>query len=71
MKKGKTESRKFNIILAIIVRFILITECAVSIGISMCIMDSNHYSILIVHLIVIIMDGIYVCLKCNGREYKW
>ena len=68
---NKTESKKFNISLALIVRFILFAECAISISITICIMGSNEYFILLFHLIVIIIDGIYVCFKFNGREYKW
>ena len=70
-KPNKNESKKLNIGLAIIVRFILFAECAISISITICIMGSNEYFILILHLIAILIDGIYVCLKFNGREYKW
>jgi hypothetical protein len=64
-----------NITAAILVRFVLLAQIGFSIQYVVCILSSYQYTyiylLLIINAIVIIIDGVYVCVKRNGMDYKW
>ena len=62
---------KFNKSLAVIVRLILLVECGLSIAFTVYFIKSYYYLILLINVIVIIIDGLHVCIKYHGRDHKW
>jgi|LakMenEpi03Aug12_release.lakeMendotaPanAssembly.Ray.scaffolds.fasta_scaffold3549837_1 hypothetical protein len=62
---------KLKIFLAIGTRIVLIGECVGTLLLTLCIMETQYYMVLIAHMAVIAIDGIYSAVKNHGEDYKW
>lgn len=58
----------FNVIT---VRFIFTAQALVYIVLTVYIVDNKYLLLLIINLVIIIIDGLYVIIKRNGKEFKW
>ena len=71
MEDVKPKISKLKIGLAISIRLMLIAECVMTLMLTLCIMETYYYMALIAHMAVIVVDGIYSCVKNNGEDFKW
>ena len=69
--KLKLDMSKCKIFLALIIRLLLVGECALSLFLTLCIMDTYLYLSLVTHMVVILFDGLYCSIKNKGQDYKW
>lgn len=67
-----TKFKRFcNIFIAQIVRVVLIGECAFCIYFTSCILDNYLYMLMAIGIFIIVIDGVVIAVKRQGKEYKW